>query len=173
MKKLFSSIFMIGILATMAVVGAVNIVPEAEAFEKGQGVHNSKYGSATKAIVCGDMLCSEKYPNETPQKKMMVESEKVKTPMKETSTKPSLIGTTTGATVLNTAIDSQSDMISVSIDAYDDGKMTINLPSILSEIYMVLVDGEEWDSAYINEDKLDVYFYAGTEKIEIFGNISG
>lgn len=164
---------MIGILATMAVVGAVNVVPEAEAFQKGQGVSNPQYGSATKAIVCGDMLCSEKYPTETPQKKMKVESEKVKTPMKETSTKPNLIETTTGATILETAILSQSDMISVSINAYDDGKITINLPSILSEVYMVLVDGEEWDSAYINEDKLDVYFYAGTEKIEIFGNISG
>ena len=164
---------MIAILATMAVVGAINIVPEAEAFQKGQGVYNSKYGSATKTVVCGDMLCSEKYPTETPQKKMTVESENIPTPKKQTSIEPSLIGTTTGATVLNTAILSQSDMISVSINAYDDGKITINLPSILSEVYMVLVDGEEWDSAYINEDKLDVYFYAGTEKIEIFGNISG
>lgn len=172
MKEIFSAIFMIGILATMTVVGVVDIVPEAEAFQKGQGVYNPKYGSATKAVVCGDMLCSEKYPDETPLKKMKVESENIPTQKKQTPTNPSLIGTTTGATVLNTAIDSQSNVISVSINAYDDGNLTINLPSDLTEVYMVLVDREEWDSAYINGDKLDIDFYAGTEKIEIFGNIS-
>ena len=83
MKKVFSAIFMIGLLATMTVVGAVNIVPEAEAFQKGKGVSNSKYGSATKAIVCGDMLCSEKYPNETPQKTMKVESENIPSPKEQ------------------------------------------------------------------------------------------
>ena len=59
MKRVFSVTFMIAILATMAVVSGMEMMPEAEAFKKGQGVYNSKYGSATKGIVCGDRLCSE------------------------------------------------------------------------------------------------------------------
>ena len=170
MKQVLSTTFMIAVLATMAVVSAVNVVPDAEAFQKGKGVSNSKYGSATNSIVCGDMLCSEKYASEVSSMKV-AESSTPQTP--QTSSKPNLISSTLGATVLHSTIDSQSDQITISINAYNDGKLSLELPSIMTEVYMVLVDGEEWDSAYIDGNKADVYFYAGTETIEIIGNILG
>ena len=173
MKQILSAVFMIAVLATMAVVAAIDVVPDAEAFQKGKGVSNSKYGSATKTIVCGDMLCSEKHESEVSSMKVAKSSTPQTPQTPQTSSKPNLISSTLGATVLSSTIDSQSDQITISINAYNDGKITLELPSIMTEIYMVLVDGEEWDSAYIDGNKADVYFYAGTEKIEIIGNILG
>jgi len=35
---------------------------------------------------------------------------------------------------------------------------------------MVIVDGEEWDDAHIDDNDVKFYFFAGIEKIEIIGN---
>ena len=56
---------------------------------------------------------------------------------------------------------------------HDDGKIKLNLPSGISEAFMVIVDGEEWNDAYIDGNHVKVYFHAGAEKIEIIGNSSG
>ena len=55
------------------------------------------------------------------------------------------------------------------IDAFDDGSIKIDA-SQLSIVDMVLVDGEEWDDAYVHGNMVKVYFLAGAEKIEIIGN---
>ena len=78
-----------------------------------------------------------------------------------------------GSTIKDTKIDRQSGTVIVLIDAQDDGKIMLNLPSIIKDVFMVIVDGEEWDDASIDGNKIKVYFYAGTEKIEIFGNTLG
>lgn len=170
MKSVFSVTFMIAILATMAVVSGVEIMPEAEAFKKGQGVYNSKYGSATKGIVCGDRLCSEisnmksssdrSYPQKNSSSDVV------------TYTGSDLIESISGATMIDTSVDKQSGTMVISINAQDDGKIKLNLPSGINEAFMVIVDGEEWDDAYIDGNHIKVYFHAGTEKIEVIGNSS-
>ena len=66
MKQVFAVTFMIAMLATMAVVTAVEILPEADAKKKASGTYTKKYGSATKGVVCGDRLCSEVGKDVTP-----------------------------------------------------------------------------------------------------------
>lgn len=169
MKRIFSVTVMIVILATMAVVSAIYTMPEAEAFKKGKGVYNQKYGSATKRIVCGDRLCSEMEPVGSSD----VSVTKIKSPIMPMQVGAISIDSVIGATIKNTEIDRQSGTVIVSIDAQDDGKIMLNLPSTVKDVFMVIVDGEEWDDAYIDGNKIKVYFYAGTEKIEIIGNILG
>ena len=65
LKVNFVVFFTISVLMVGAVSGP--LVQSADAL-KGQGVSSSKYGSATKDIVCGDKLCSE-IEKETPKKK--------------------------------------------------------------------------------------------------------
>ncbi|MGI9566431.1 MAG: hypothetical protein ACR2LL_05390 [Nitrosopumilus sp.] len=171
MKNVFSTTFMIAILATMTVVTAVEIMPEAEAI-KGQGVSNSKYGSATKGIVCGEMLCADKEPV-APTPSYSTERTEPTTSPAAASTETVMANSVMGATVLDAQIDQQSGILTVSINAYDDGNIVIDLPSSLVEVFLIIVDGEEWDSVYVDDNKAEIDFYAGTEKIEIIGNILG
>ena len=168
MKYTFSVIFMIAILATMTIVAAIDIMPEAEAFKKSKGVYNPKYGSQTKGIVCGDKLCSE--ITEAASSGMSITKLKTSPTMQMSSGIVS-VDSVVGATVKDTQLNRQSGTITVSIDAYDDGKITLNLSSSLKDAFMVIVDGEEWDDAHIDGNNVKVYFYAGTEKIEIIGNV--
>ena len=66
MQQTFTVTFMIAILATMTIVSAVDVLPEAEARQKASGTYTLKFGSATKGIVCGDRLCSEIKTDSTP-----------------------------------------------------------------------------------------------------------
>lgn len=166
MKRVFSVTFMIAILATMAVVTAIDTaIPDAEAFKKGKGVYNQKYGSATKGIVCGDRLCSE------------VGQAVVGSPSSSYASMSSggggaiSIDSVIGATIKDTEVDGQSGTAVVLIDAQDDGKIMLNIPPAIKDAFMVIVDGEEWDDAHIDGNKVKVYFYAGAEKIEIIGNV--
>jgi len=45
-----------------------------------------------------------------------------------------------------------------------------SLPHSIQDVFMVIVDGEEWDDAYIDDNDVKFYFFAGIEKIEIIGN---
>jgi len=67
--------------------------------------------------------------------------------------------------------------IIISINAEDDGTLTINpsktiidgIFTIIDGIFMVLVDGEEWDDVEIVANKVTIMFPAGAETIEIIG----
>ena len=83
-----------------------------------------------------------------------------------------LVDSISGATMVDTDVDKQSGTMVVSINAHDDGKIKLNLPSGINEAFMVIVDGEEWDDAYIDGNQIKVYFHAGAEKIEVIGNSS-
>lgn len=170
MKSVFSVTFMIAILSTMAVVAAVDVMPEAEA-KKSQGVYNSKFGSATKGIVCGDRLCSEIENPKSSEKKSYMPNKSTSSPMK-TSVGSSLVDSISGATMIDTNVDKHSGTMVISIDAHDDGKIKLTLPQAIDEAFMVLVDGEEWDDSYIDGNNIKVYFHAGAEKIEVIGNSS-
>ena len=78
--------------------------------------------------------------------------------------------TITGASVTEASIDTSSKSIVIEINSFNDGTLMIN-PStdVIDGIFMVLVDGEEWDDAEINGSQVIVMFPAGTEEIEVIG----
>ena len=61
-------------------------------------------------------------------------------------------------------------IVTVSINAQNDGKIVSSLPHSIQDVFMVIVDGEEWDDAHIDDNDVKFYFFAGIEKIEIIGN---
>ncbi len=176
MRRIFSVTFMAAILATMIIVTSVDMISDAEAL-KSKGTSTGKYGSATKGVVCGDRLCSEINQTETSNDNEISKSAATSTkspPMTTASSAQSgdvSVDSIIGATVQNTEMDKQSGIATLSIDAKDDGNVIVNLDSSIMDVFMVIVDGEEWDDVYIEGDKMDIFFYAGTEKIEIFGDM--
>ena len=76
----------------------------------------------------------------------------------------------TGGMVTGADINDKDNSIIVRISADQDGEITLN-PSTntIGGIFMVLVDGEEWDDATIDGNKVTIMFPAGTEEIEIIG----
>ena len=169
MKHVFYVTFMIAIIATMAVVTALDTIHEAEAFKKSQGVYNPKYGSDTKGIVCGDRLCSDvKSVGSSNTSIVKPNSSSVSIPTGEIS-----VDSVMGAMIKNTEMNKQLGTIVVSIESQDDGNIVLNLPSTINDVFVVIVDGEEWDDAHVDGNKIHVYFYAGAEKIEILGNVLG
>ena len=77
-----------------------------------------------------------------------------------------------GGMVTSAIINTNDNSIIININAEEDGILTIS-PSktILNGIFMVLVDGEEWDDSEIvtNTNEVTVMFPAGAEEIEIIG----
>ena len=168
MKRVFSVVFMIAILATVAVVAAVDTMPNAEA-KKGQGVPTSKFGLGTKGIVCGDQLCANVKHADSP----MVSAATKSPSSMGTSSGGTVIDSITGATLKAIKIDKNASIAKITIDANDDGKIKFNIPPAIGDVSMVIVDGEQWDDVYIDGNQIKVYFFAGTEKIEIIGNVLG
>ncbi len=78
--------------------------------------------------------------------------------------------TISDGTVTGVSVNPDDKSLIIMISANKDGTFTIS-PSkeVLTGAFMVLVDGEEWDDAEITGKKITVNFFAGTEKIEIFG----
>jgi predicted secreted protein with PEFG-CTERM motif len=75
-----------------------------------------------------------------------------------------------GGTVTSATLNTNDNSIVIMINAEEDGTLTIN-PSttVQNGIFMVLVDGEEWDDVEIVANKVTVMFPAGAETIEIIG----
>ena len=75
-----------------------------------------------------------------------------------------------GGMVTGAAINTDDNSIIISLDAHDDGILILTPSESTQEgIFMVLVDGEEWDDVEINGNKVTVEFQAGTEEIEVIG----
>jgi len=75
-----------------------------------------------------------------------------------------------GGTVISATLNTNDNSIVININAEDDGILTINPSKTVQDgIFMVLVDGEEWDDVEIVNNKVTVMFPAGTELIEIIG----
>ncbi len=83
--------------------------------------------------------------------------------------------TITGDGIVSGAVFSAtSNSLTVQISSLGmDGTLTIN-PSTdaIKGIFMVLVDGEEWDDVEINGNQVTVDFPAGTTEIEIIGTFA-
>ena len=78
--------------------------------------------------------------------------------------------TITGGVVTGAQANPQDKSLVFSISAVEDGTFTINpTTDVIKGIFMVLVDGEEWDDVSINGNSVSVMFPAGTETIEVIG----
>ena len=75
-----------------------------------------------------------------------------------------------GGMVTGANVNTNDNSIVIDINAEDDGTLTVS-PSKSTQdgIFMVLVDGEEWDDVEIAGEKITVMFPAGAEQIEIIG----
>ena len=79
----------------------------------------------------------------------------------------------TGATVSSAMFSSEKKSLIINISSFDEGTITVN-PSTdaIRGIFMVLVDGEEWDDVEINGNEVTISFPAGAEEIEIIGTFA-
>ena len=82
--------------------------------------------------------------------------------------------TITAGSVSGAMFSSASNSLTVQISSLGmDGTLTINPPTdAIRGIFMVLVDGEEWDDVEINGNQVMVDFPAGTNEIEIIGTFA-
>ena len=75
-----------------------------------------------------------------------------------------------GGKVTSATLNTNDNSIVINISATDDGTLTVTPSKTVQDgIFMVLVDGEEWDDVEIVANKVTVMFPAGTEQIEIIG----
>ncbi|WP_148680025.1 PEFG-CTERM sorting domain-containing protein [Nitrosopumilus maritimus] len=75
-----------------------------------------------------------------------------------------------GGAVTSATLNTNDNSIVVNISSTDDGTLTVTPSKTVQDgIFMVLVDGEEWDDVEIVANKVTVMFPAGTEQIEIIG----
>ena len=75
-----------------------------------------------------------------------------------------------GGIVTGATHNADDNSIIISLDAQDDGTLTVTPSESTQEgIFMVLVDGEEWDDVEINGNAVTVMFPAGAEEIEVIG----
>jgi len=75
-----------------------------------------------------------------------------------------------GGMVTSATLNSNDNSIVIMINAKKDGVLTISPSKTIQDgIFMVLVDGEEWDDVEIVANKVTVMFPAGAETIEVIG----
>ncbi len=75
-----------------------------------------------------------------------------------------------GAKVISARANTIDNSLVVSLSSSESGTLTMNPSSdVIRGIFMVLVDGEEWDDAEITGNDVTVMFPAGAEEIEIIG----
>ena len=77
-----------------------------------------------------------------------------------------------GGTVTGAMINTDDKSIVISINAEEDGILTVTpAKSVQDGISLVFVDGEQWDDVEIDENtnKVTVMFLAGAEEVEIIG----
>ena len=98
------------------------------------------------------------------------------TPTKQCGTNDISIGdqcipySISGGTVTSATFNTDDNSIIININAEDDGILTVTPSKTVQDgIFMVLVDGEEWDDVEIVANKVTIMFPAGAEQIEIIG----
>ena len=75
-----------------------------------------------------------------------------------------------GGMVTSATLNTNDNSIIININANDDGTLTITPSKTVQDgIFMVLVDGEEWDDVEIVANKVTIMFPAGAEQIEVIG----
>jgi predicted secreted protein with PEFG-CTERM motif len=75
-----------------------------------------------------------------------------------------------GGVVTSATLNTNDNSIIININANDDGTLIVTPSKTVQDgIFMVLVDGEEWDDVEIVANKVTIMFPAGAEQIEIIG----
>ncbi|MCH7877076.1 MAG: PEFG-CTERM sorting domain-containing protein [Thaumarchaeota archaeon] len=75
-----------------------------------------------------------------------------------------------GGMVISATLNTDENSIVININAEDDGILTVSPSKTVQDgIFMVLVDGEEWDDVEIVGNEVTVMFPAGAEQIIIIG----
>jgi predicted secreted protein with PEFG-CTERM motif len=75
-----------------------------------------------------------------------------------------------GGIVTSATLNTNDNSIIININANDDGILTVTPSKTVQDgIFMILVDGEEWDDVEIVANKVTIMFPAGAEQIEIIG----
>jgi predicted secreted protein with PEFG-CTERM motif len=75
-----------------------------------------------------------------------------------------------GGMVTSATLNTDDNSIIININAEDDGTLTVTPSKTVQDgIFMVLVDGEEWDDVDIVANEVTIMFPAGAEQIEIIG----
>ena len=169
-------------IATIIFTGLIGISLVSDSFAmKAQGKSVWKYGSATSHIVCGDRLCSEIPDGKAGYTSMM------KSPVQDTKPKATCMEDeilikgaqcapyeVSGTFVTGAYVDEKSNSIVIGTDPYNGGTLVIDLsPRIVSDMFMILIDGQEWRDSYIDGNRVTVNFPWATEKIEIIGEKLG
>lgn len=172
MKTMLKKVSTIFLAITLVAVMAIGLDMESADAKKASGTFNPKYGSATADIVCGDRLCSEPdmpKPITTPKYEEHPETKSTNTCgnnaiQTESGCANLMIN---GAKITKSYYHASTGVTTIKINSQNDGKLIINGP--LNNAF-ILVDGEEWDDVLFDGKQTVIEFFAGTEKIEIFGN---
>ena len=78
--------------------------------------------------------------------------------------------TISGATVISARANTDDNSVIILLDSTEPGTLTVSPSSdVIRGIFMVLVDGEEWDDVEMAGNDVTVMFPAGTSEIEIIG----
>ena len=164
------------ISATIILSSLVGIPLVSDSFAmKAKGKAGWKYGSATSGIVCGDRLCSE-IPNVEPGyvSNMKLQSQDIRQTVNCTDGEILIRGThcvayeVSETFVSNAYVDEELSSLIIEVDPYNGGTLVIDLsPQIISGMFMILIDDQEWRDSHIEGNKVTVNFPWGTEKIEI------
>ncbi|MBT8243587.1 MAG: PEFG-CTERM sorting domain-containing protein [Nitrosopumilus sp.] len=78
--------------------------------------------------------------------------------------------TISGGMVTGASLNTDDNSIVIMISSENEGTLTVTpTKTVLDGIFMVLVDGEEWDDVEIVANKVTVMFPPGAEQIEIIG----
>lgn len=82
-----------------------------------------------------------------------------------------MTGSISGGAITDSSINQEDNSIIINIDAEEDGTLMLVIPNEVQEgIFLISVDGEEWDDVSIDDGSITVEFLAGAEMIEIFGS---
>ena len=74
-----------------------------------------------------------------------------------------------GGMVIGATLNTDDKAIVISINAEEDGTLTINPAKTVADgVLLIFVDGEEWDDVEIVDNKVTIMFPAGAETIEVF-----
>ena len=75
-----------------------------------------------------------------------------------------------GGMITSATINTNDNSIIININAESDGILTVTPSKTVQDgIFMILIDGEEWDDVEIVANKVTIMFPAGAEQIEIIG----
>ena len=75
-----------------------------------------------------------------------------------------------GGTITGQSVNTMDKSLVLNVMATEDGTLTITPSSdVIRGVFMVLVDGEEWDDVEYDGNSITVMFPAGTEEIEMIG----